>query len=163
MEKVAVLPVPDCACAITSCPLTTGTIARCWIAEGRSKLGVYSLSSPSMLSPVLTRKRKCPWVARALIPYCRSWISDIRILVRKVDRKGIVTYLSTIWSQLDSISFSATSWSSSLDAENDKQKKKKKALAPEFVSFQKKRLLTTPCISCSCYAKCRPVLPTLFE
>jgi hypothetical protein len=39
MEKVAVLPVPDCACAITSCPLTTGTIARCWISEGRSKLG----------------------------------------------------------------------------------------------------------------------------
>ena len=38
MEKVAVLPVPDWACAITSCPLTTGTIARCWIAEGRSKL-----------------------------------------------------------------------------------------------------------------------------
>jgi len=38
MEKVAVLPVPDWACAMTSCPLTTGTMARCWIAEGRSKL-----------------------------------------------------------------------------------------------------------------------------
>jgi hypothetical protein len=74
MEKVAVLPVPDCACAITSCPLTTGTIARCWIAEGRSKLGheFYSLSSSSILSKTLTRKRKYLLVARALIPCCRS-------------------------------------------------------------------------------------------
>jgi len=37
MENVAVFPVPDWACAITSLPLTTGTIARCWIAEGFSK------------------------------------------------------------------------------------------------------------------------------
>lgn len=54
MEKVAVFPVPDCACAMTSEPaesgqrheyfgfvshepLMTGMIARCWIAEGRSK------------------------------------------------------------------------------------------------------------------------------
>lgn len=29
MEKVAVLPVPDWACAITSWPFTTGTMARC--------------------------------------------------------------------------------------------------------------------------------------
>ena len=29
MEKVAVLPVPDWAWAITSCPFTTGTMARC--------------------------------------------------------------------------------------------------------------------------------------
>jgi len=38
MEKVAVLPVPDWAWAMTSWPLMTGTIARCWMAEGRSKL-----------------------------------------------------------------------------------------------------------------------------
>jgi hypothetical protein len=57
MEKVAVLPVPDWACAMTSCPgiyvsflfcwclaglgknvpLMTGIMARCWMAEGRSK------------------------------------------------------------------------------------------------------------------------------
>lgn len=56
MEKVAVLPVPDCACAMTSwpwirqrlafdiggaqeanSPLMTGMMARCWMAEGRSK------------------------------------------------------------------------------------------------------------------------------
>ena len=54
MEKVAVFPVPDCAWAMTSEPgkrgqrhekfglithepLMTGMIARCWIAEGRSK------------------------------------------------------------------------------------------------------------------------------
>ena len=39
MEKVAVLPVPDRARTITSCPFTTGKIARCWIADGRLKLG----------------------------------------------------------------------------------------------------------------------------
>jgi hypothetical protein len=37
MEKVAVLPVPDCAWAITSLPWVIGKIARCWIAEGFSK------------------------------------------------------------------------------------------------------------------------------
>lgn len=37
MENVAVLPVPDCACAITSRPWVMGKIARCWIAEGFSK------------------------------------------------------------------------------------------------------------------------------
>jgi hypothetical protein len=31
------LPVPDCACAITSRPSTIGFTARCWIAEGFSK------------------------------------------------------------------------------------------------------------------------------
>ena len=37
MEKVAVLPVPDCACAITSRPLMMGTMALCWMADGFSK------------------------------------------------------------------------------------------------------------------------------
>jgi len=37
IEKVAVLPVPDCAWAITSRRSVSGLIARCWIAEGRSK------------------------------------------------------------------------------------------------------------------------------
>ncbi len=37
MEKVAVLPVPDCACAITSRPWIIGKSARCWIADGFSK------------------------------------------------------------------------------------------------------------------------------
>jgi hypothetical protein len=36
-EKVPVLPVPDWACAMVSCPLMMGMIARCWIAEGFSK------------------------------------------------------------------------------------------------------------------------------
>ena len=36
-QKVAVLPVPDWACWITSRPLVKGTIPRCWIAEGFSK------------------------------------------------------------------------------------------------------------------------------
>eukprot|EP00958_Prasinococcus_capsulatus_P024517 scaffold3836_cov417-Prasinococcus_capsulatus_cf.AAC.19 len=31
------LPVPDCACAITSRPLMIGMTARCWMAEGFSK------------------------------------------------------------------------------------------------------------------------------
>jgi hypothetical protein len=35
--NVAVLPVPDCACAIVSRALMSGTIARCWIADGFSK------------------------------------------------------------------------------------------------------------------------------
>lgn len=38
MAKVAVLPVPDWAWAITSRVLRTGTMARCWMAEGFSKL-----------------------------------------------------------------------------------------------------------------------------
>jgi hypothetical protein len=38
MAKVAVLPVPDWAWAITSCPLIQGIIALCWIADGFSKL-----------------------------------------------------------------------------------------------------------------------------
>lgn len=37
IEKVAVLPVPDCAWAITSRPLTIGMILLCWIADGFSK------------------------------------------------------------------------------------------------------------------------------
>jgi hypothetical protein len=37
MEKVAVLPVPDCAWAITSRPLVMGRMARAWMAEGFSK------------------------------------------------------------------------------------------------------------------------------
>lgn len=36
IENVAVLPVPDCAWAMTSLPLTMGFIALCWIAEGFS-------------------------------------------------------------------------------------------------------------------------------
>ena len=39
MENVAVLPVPDCAWAMTSRPWMIGRIARCWIAEGFSKSG----------------------------------------------------------------------------------------------------------------------------
>jgi len=61
MEKVAVLPVPDCACAITSRPINMGLIAwgekkkdsgdsrdqqdtgptRCWIADGFSNPYLY--------------------------------------------------------------------------------------------------------------------------
>lgn len=37
IENVAVLPVPDCACAITSLPFTMGFIDLCCIAEGFSK------------------------------------------------------------------------------------------------------------------------------
>ena len=37
IENVAVFPVPDWACAITSRPWIQGIIARCWIAEGFSK------------------------------------------------------------------------------------------------------------------------------
>lgn len=37
IENVAVLPVPDWACAITSLPFTIGRILLCWIAEGFSK------------------------------------------------------------------------------------------------------------------------------
>ena len=37
MEKVAVFPVPLCACAMTSRPLTMGLMARCCTAEGFSK------------------------------------------------------------------------------------------------------------------------------
>ena len=46
-QKVAVLPVPDWACWITSRPLANGTIPFCWIAEGFSKpyykkMGVFN-------------------------------------------------------------------------------------------------------------------------
>lgn len=37
MEKVAVFPVPDWAWAMQSRPVMMGMIARCWMAEGRSK------------------------------------------------------------------------------------------------------------------------------
>jgi len=36
-QKVAVLPVPDWACWMTSSPLANGTIPFCWMAEGFSK------------------------------------------------------------------------------------------------------------------------------
>ena len=36
-QKVAVFPVPDWACWITSRPLANGTMPFCWIAEGFSK------------------------------------------------------------------------------------------------------------------------------
>lgn len=48
MENVAVLPVPDWACAITSRPLITGTIARCWMAEGFSKPIRYKTLVPHL-------------------------------------------------------------------------------------------------------------------
>jgi len=37
IEKVAVLPVPDCAWAIVSFLLTTGRIPFCWMMDGFSK------------------------------------------------------------------------------------------------------------------------------
>jgi hypothetical protein len=37
MVNVAVLPVPDCACAMVSRIIRRGLIARCWIADGFSK------------------------------------------------------------------------------------------------------------------------------
>jgi hypothetical protein len=37
MVKVAVLPVPDWACAMVSRIIMRGLIARCWIADGFSK------------------------------------------------------------------------------------------------------------------------------
>ena len=76
-------------------------------------------------------------------------IRDQDTPIEKVDQRGIATHLSTIWSQLDSISFSATSWSSSLDVDNDKEKKRKEkekkkgekyAWALELVSLHKEGL-----------------------
>lgn len=46
IENVAVLPVPDCAWAITSRPLIMGTIALCWIAEGFSNAMIESINWP---------------------------------------------------------------------------------------------------------------------
>mmetsp|Transcript_27549 Transcript_27549/g.110355 ORF Transcript_27549/g.110355 Transcript_27549/m.110355 type:complete len:315 (+) Transcript_27549:1419-2363(+) len=37
IENVAVLPVPDWACAMTSRPMSMGLMARCWMADGFSK------------------------------------------------------------------------------------------------------------------------------
>lgn len=37
IENVAVLPVPDWACAIVSILLMTGRIPRCWMIDGFSK------------------------------------------------------------------------------------------------------------------------------
>ena len=39
VQKVAVLPVPDWACWMTSRPLPNGTIPFCWMAEGFSNPG----------------------------------------------------------------------------------------------------------------------------
>lgn len=36
-QNVAVLPVPDCACWMTSRPLAKGTMPFCWMADGFSK------------------------------------------------------------------------------------------------------------------------------
>ncbi|MPD06850.1 hypothetical protein E2C01_102681 [Portunus trituberculatus] len=52
MEKVAVLPVPDCACAMTSRPFTMGLMARCWMADGFS-----NPASPPARKPL-------PWVRK---------------------------------------------------------------------------------------------------
>jgi len=63
MEKVAVLPVPDWAWAITSRPWVMGRIARCWIAEGFSKssAGTYEklfcLVSNDSLYAYMPRRR----------------------------------------------------------------------------------------------------------
>lgn len=50
IENVAVLPVPDCAWAMTSLPLTMGFIALCWIAEG--------FSNPERKKAIIPRKMK---------------------------------------------------------------------------------------------------------
>ena len=41
IENVAVFPVPDWACAMTSLPLRSGRIALCWIADGFSNPNKY--------------------------------------------------------------------------------------------------------------------------
>jgi hypothetical protein len=42
-----VLPVPLCACAMTSRPERMGTTARCWMADGFSKPYAYKPRSKS--------------------------------------------------------------------------------------------------------------------
>ncbi len=37
MQNMVVLPVPLCDWAMTSRPLRMGSMARCWMADGRSK------------------------------------------------------------------------------------------------------------------------------
>ena len=49
MEKVAVLPVPDCACAMVSWSASMGMIPRCWMALGFSKPYAYMPRSRSSL------------------------------------------------------------------------------------------------------------------
>mmetsp|Transcript_44215 Transcript_44215/g.70974 ORF Transcript_44215/g.70974 Transcript_44215/m.70974 type:complete len:203 (+) Transcript_44215:1042-1650(+) len=51
-EIIDVLPVPDCACAMTSRPEQMGMMARCWIAEGFSKPYEYSPRSRSSRIPM---------------------------------------------------------------------------------------------------------------
>ena len=77
IEKVAVLPVPDWACAMTSRPVTTGTIARCWMAEGRSNLvwKIRPVVRMSMLlrHAMLTHMRKFLAVILLSSPCYQSW------------------------------------------------------------------------------------------
>jgi len=122
MEKVAVFPVPDCAWAITSWPFTTGTIARCWMAEGRSKLQkkihvrrhhIISVNH----SPVSIDSTKEFWLQVHVIKAKRAQWQIMRCSVTTIQDH---THLSTTWSQLDSISFSRTSWNSSLWTKNEK-------------------------------------------
>ena len=51
-----VLPVPDCACAMTSRPPVMGRIARCWMADGFSKPALYRTATGQSFS--LDRARR---------------------------------------------------------------------------------------------------------
>ena len=50
MEKVAVLPVPDCACAMVSWSARMGMMPRCWMADGFSNPYAYTPRSSSSFS-----------------------------------------------------------------------------------------------------------------
>lgn len=84
----------------------TGTIALCWIADGRSKLIVlYHETLYARLEERetgLTRMRIYREEARASNPCHRSYRKQL--LRDGISGLEARTYLSVIWSQLDSIS-----------------------------------------------------------
>jgi len=83
-QKVAVLPVPDCACWMTSRPCVNGTIPRCWMAEGFSK--------PVQTSCQNRRKRISKWV-----PITLMWTSWGRVCQLTFMLKTLSTFSCKPW------------------------------------------------------------------
>ena len=92
MVKVAVLPVPDCACAIVSRFIISGLIARCWIADGFSKrfeerFSKVKAENPALDEEELTHAPDLEEKTRFSHNIYRIKQEELGVLVEKLDAK----------------------------------------------------------------------------
>jgi hypothetical protein len=87
-EKTAVLPVPDWDWAMTSRPVMMGLMARCWMAEGRSKPYAYMPRSRSSLSPIASKDGSTSTPSERVYSMAASSACSCSIMLRLPDMVG---------------------------------------------------------------------------